>query len=197
MAVVKKEDTKDYVTKDTVARLFGLTSRRIEQLVQDGIIERVQIKGRVRFELEATVQKYVKYLADKAYGRERTDIELTLKEQKLRAEVALKESQGELHRLRTEIAAGKYISVEEVKADYSRFFVVFKNFALSIPGKMAGRLSGSVDPVEAREIENELQKEIKGLLNNFVSRAIVEKPEEEDATKPKRRGRPPKNAEEK
>ena len=38
-----------------------------------------------------------------------------MKEQKLRAEVALKESQGELHRLRTEIAAGKYISIEEVK----------------------------------------------------------------------------------
>ena len=192
MAAVKKEDTKDYVTKDTIARLFGLTSRRIEQLVQDGVIERVQIKGRVRFELEATVQKYVKYLADKAYGRERTDIELTLKEQKLRAEVALKESQGELHRLRTEIAAGKYISVEEVKADYSRFFVLFKNFALSIPGKMAGHLTGFVDPVEAREIENELQKEIKRLLNNFVSRAIVEEAEE-DVTKSIKRGRTPKN----
>ena len=108
--------------------------------------------------------------------------------------MALKESQGELHRLRTEIAQGNYISVEEVKADYSRFFIVFKNFALSIPGKLAGRLSGFVDPVEVREIENELQKEIKGLLDDFVSRAVVEKPQVEDVTKPKRMGRPPKNA---
>ena len=187
-------EEKGYSTKDTIARLFGLSGRRIEQLVEDGTIERVRTKSGVRFETVPTIQRYIKFLSDKAYGRERSDAEAKLKEQKLRADVALKESQGELHRLRTEIAQGNYISVEEVKADYSRFFIVFKNFALSIPGKMAGRLSGFVDPVEVREIENELQKEIKSLLDDFVSRAVVEKPQVEDVTKPKKRGRPPKNA---
>lgn len=190
-----EQDMKGYASKDTICRLFGLTGRRIEQLVADGVIERVKLKsGEVRFETATTIQKYIKYLSDKAYGRERSDKEAELKEQKLRADVALKESQGELHRLRTEIAAGNYISVEEVKADYSRFFIVFKNFALSIPGKMAGRLSGFVDPVEVREIENELQKEVKKLLSDFVSRAVMEKAEPEDVTKPKKRGRPRKNA---
>lgn len=186
---------KGYASKDTICRLFGLTGRRIEQLVSDGIIDRVKTKnGEVRFELAETIQKYIKYLSDKAYGRERSDKEAELKEQKMRADVALKESQGELHRLRTEIALGNYISVEGVKADYSRFFIVFKNFALSIPGKMAGRLSGFVDPVEVREIENELQKEVKKLLSDFVSRAVTEKAEPEDVTKPKKKGRPRKNA---
>ena len=191
-----EQDMKGYASKDTICRLFGLTGRRIEQLVADGVIDRVKTKsGEVRFETAPTIQKYIKYLSDKAYGRERSDKEAELKEQKLRADVALKESQGELHRLRTEIAQGNYISVEEVKADYSRFFIVFKNFALSITGKMAGRLSGFIDPVEVREIENELQKEVKKLLSDFVSRAVVEKAEPEDVTKPKKRGRPRKNAE--
>lgn len=196
----KKSEMRGYATKDTIARLFGLSGRRIEQLVADGVIDRVRIDGgKVRFELASTIQKYVKYLSDKAYGKERSETEAKLKEQKLRADVALKESQGELHRLRTEIAAGKYISVEEVKADYSRFFIVFKNFALSIPGKMAGRLVGYVDPVEIREIENDLQKEVKKLLKNFISRAITEDDvnaaqRQEDVTQPKRRGRPRKNA---
>lgn len=190
-----EQDMKGYASKDTICRLFGLSGRRIEQLVSDGVIDRVKTKsGEVRFELAPTIQKYVKYLSDKAYGRERSDKEAELKEQKLRADVALKESQGELHRLRTEIAQGNYISVEEVKADYSRFFIVFKNFALSIPGKMAGRLSGFVDPVEVREIENELQKEVKKLLSDFVTRATTEKAEPEDVTKPKKVGRPRKNA---
>ena len=190
-----EQESKGYASKDTICRLFGLSGRRIEQLVADGIIDRVKTKtGEVRFELAPTIQKYVKYLSDKAYGRERSDKEAELKEQKLRADVALKESQGELHRLRTEIAQGNYISVEEVKADYSRFFIVFKNFALSIPGKMAGRLSGFVDPVEVREIENELQKEVKKLLSDFVTRATTEKAEPEDVTKPKKVGRPRKNA---
>ena len=190
-----EQESKGYASKDTICRLFGLSGRRIEQLVADGIIDRVKTKsGEVRFELAPTIQKYVKYLSDKAYGRERSDKEAELKEQKLRADVALKESQGELHRLRTEIAQGNYISVEEVKADYSRFFIVFKNFALSIPGKMTGRLSGFVDPVEVREIENELQKEVKKLLSDFVTRATTKKAEPEDVTKPKKVGRPRKNA---
>ena len=191
----KKNEMRGYATKDTIAQLFGLSGRRIEQLVADGVIDRVRIEGGgVRFELAPTIQKYVKYLSDKAYGKERSEAEAKLKEQKLRADVALKESQGELHRLRTEIAAGNYISVEEVKADYSRFFIVFKNISLSIPGKMAGRLAGVVVPVEVREIENDLQKEVKKLLKDFVSRAITEDAVPEDVTQPKRRGRPRKNA---
>jgi len=187
-------ESKSYVTKNTIAKLFGITGRRIEQLVADGVIENVHMKNGVRFEIPSTIQKYTKYLSDKAYGREKAEVEAKLKEQKLRAEVALKESQGELHRLRTDIAAGNYISVEEVKADYSRFFIVFKNFALSIPGKMAGRLSGFVEPVEVREIENDLQKEIQKLLEDFVSRAVIEKEKPVDVTKPKKMGRPRKNA---
>lgn len=191
------DSKKEYVSKNTVCQMFGLTGRRIEQLVADGVIENVHVKSNcVRYDLVDTVQRYTKYLSDKAKGRENLEAEAKLKEQKLRAEVALKESQGELHKLRTEIAAGNYISVEEVKADYSRFFIVFKNFALSIPQKMTGRLAGYVDPVEVREIENDLQKEIQKLLENFVSRATVEK-KQEDVTKPKRMGRPKKDAKKK
>lgn len=193
--MAQQEDMKGYATKDTIARLFGVTGRRIEQLVSDGIIDRVKVSGGVRFELATTIQKYVKYLSDKANGRERSDAEAKLKEQKLKAEVALKESQGELHRLRTEIAIGNYISVEEVRINDSRFFVVFKNFALSIPSKVSGRLAGFLDPVDVREIESDLQREIKNLLSDFVSRAVVEKPKLQDETKPKKRGRPKKNVE--
>lgn len=189
-------DEKGYYRVEVIAQLFGVSVRRIQQLTQDGVINTVQTKQGRRYELAPTIQKYIKYLSDKAYGKSQSETESKLKEQKLRAEVALKESQGELHKLRTEIAAGNYISVEEVKADYGRFFVVFKNFALSIPSKMAGRLTGVVDPVEVREIENDLQKEIKKLLNGFVSRAVVkEKDPQSDVLQPKKRGRPRKNAE--
>ncbi len=189
-----KQSLSGYVSKDTIAQLFGISSRRVEQLVSDGIIERIKVKNEVKFETIPTIQKYLKYLADKAHGRESKSKEAELKEKKMNAEIALKESQGELHRLRTEIAQGNYIAIEEVKADYSRFFIVFKNFALSIPSKLSGRLSGAVDPVEVRAIENDLQKEIKKLLNEFVSRAVTENKKPEDVTKPKKRGRPKKDA---
>ena len=58
-----------------------------------------------------------------------------------------------------------------------------------------------MDPVEVREIENDLQREIKALLKSFVSRAVLPKtaPAASDdaaAMQPKRRGRPRKNAKE-
>ena len=104
----------------------------------------------------------------KAYGKSKSEKEAELREQKLQAEIALKESQGEMHRLKTEIASGKYIDIEEVKMDYSRFFVSFKKFALSLPSRLSGRISGHCDPMEIRSIEKDLNAEIIRLLNSFV-----------------------------
>lgn len=159
---------------EVIAQIFGVSVRRVQQLTQEGICPTIQTSEGRRYELAPTVQRYVKYLSDKAYGKSTSDTEAKLKEQKLRAEVALKESQGELHRLRTEIAAGNYISVEEVKMDYSRFFISFKKFAMSIPSKLAGRLTGFVDPVEVRQLEKDLQTEVTKLLKSFVVCASVE-----------------------
>ena len=73
-----------------------------------------------------------------------------------------------MYRLKTEIASGKYIDIEEVKMDYSRFFVSFKKFALSLPSRLSGRISGHCDPMEIRSIEKDLNAEIIRLLNSFV-----------------------------
>lgn len=151
-----------------IAWLFGVSVRRIQQLTQDGVIETVKTPDGRRYELVPTIQKYVKYLSDKAYNKAHSDRELELKEQKLKAEVALKESQSELHQLRTSIASGKYISVEEVQVDYSKFFVIFKKFALSIPSRMAGIAQTVVDPVIARSLEKDLTREVNTMLQSFV-----------------------------
>ena len=170
-------DKGSYYRTEVIAQLFGVSVRRIQQLTQEGIISTVKTSEGRRYDLVPTIQSYVKYLSDKAYGKSKSEIEAHLKEQKLRADIALKESQGELHKLKTEIAAGQYISIEEIKMDYSRFFVSFKKFAMSIPNRLAGRLSGFVDPVEVRKIEQEMQKEVTKLLNSFVISAVVEEKE--------------------
>ena len=120
----------------------------------------LKVEGRTvrRYELVPTIQAYTKYLADKAYGREQINTEAELKEQKLKAEIALKESQGELHRLRTAIAAGEYISIEEARADYTKFFAVLKRFC-------AGT---RIDPVASRALEKDLNTEINDMLRTFV-----------------------------
>lgn len=161
---------------EIIAKLFGVTVRRIQQLTQEGVLPTTETPEGRRYDLVPTIQKYVKYLSDKAYGKNRSEKELELREQKMKADIALKESQGELHRLKTDIAAGKYIDIEEVKLDYSRFFVTFKKFAMSLPSRMTSMVSGYIEPMEARRIEKDLQGEILKLLTSFVVAGVTELP---------------------
>ena len=155
---------------DVIAQLFGVSVRRVQQLTQEGIIHTVKDPkgGGRKYDLVPTIQEYIKYLSDKAYGREQSDNESKLKDEKMRAEIALKQSQGELHQLKTEIAKGQYISTEDVSTDYQRFFVLFKKFAMAIPSRVGGYIAGYVDPIVERGIEKDLQREINSMLRNFT-----------------------------
>jgi len=166
-----------YVKVEVIAQLFGVTVRRVQQLTQEGIIRTTEVPGQGRrYELVPTIKTYIQYLSDKAYGKGRSEKEAELKEQKLQAEIALKESQGELHRMRREIAAGKYIDIEEVALDYQKFFIVFKRFALSIPARLVSMISDTVSPLNARKIEKAMNEEVKRMLNSFVVAGAAEQP---------------------
>lgn len=121
--MAEEQQQGSFYRVEVIASLFGVTVRRVQQLTQEGIISTTKTKEGNRYELAPTIQRYVKYLSDKAYGKSKSEKESELREQKLQAEIALKESQGEMHRLKTEIASGKYIDIEEVKMDYSRFLL--------------------------------------------------------------------------
>lgn len=168
---------EQWARAEQIAKLFNLSVRRIQQLTQEGIIHSEKVsgqKGRM-YDLVSTIQEYVEYLQNKANGKARSDKELDLKEQKLKAEIALKESQGELHRLKTEIATGKYISVEEVQIDYQKFFIILKKFVLAVPNRVGGLLTGYVDPIVIRSLENDMTKECTEMLNTFVVAAKTAK----------------------
>lgn len=157
-----------YVKPEILKQFFGVSVRRIQQLTQEGVLKTTEVPGQGRrYDLVRSIQTYIQYLSDKAYGKSKSEKEAELKEQKLQAEIALKESQGELHRMRREIAAGKYIDIEEVALDYQKFFVVFKRFALSIPARLVSMITDSVDPLEARKIEKEMNGEVKRMLGGL------------------------------
>ena len=154
---------------DVIAALFNLTVRRIQQLTQEGILPTVETADGRRYELVPTIQRYTKYLSDKAYGKKTSEAESELKQEKLRAEIELKNLQGDYRQLQNDIMSGKFIEVDKVKSDYRRFFITFKKFALGIPSKLSARLGGIIDnPSEVRAIEAELNQDVITLLNGFV-----------------------------
>lgn len=192
----KPEETENaiLVSSDELGEWLGMTTRRILQLTKDGILEKATGQNGVtsrKYDLKDNVQGYIKYLRDKASGRATVD-EAELKRKKLEADIALKESQGELHQLKTAIASGQYISVEEVQIDYEKFFTTFKTFAAGLPARVVGLVAGSLEPVEARRLEKELSEDISRCLTSFAVAGTEDKPAPKLA--PKKRGRPRKNA---
>lgn len=167
--MTEEELDGQYVKVEIIAWIFGVTVRRVQQITQEGIIKTTKVPGEgSRYELVPTIKMYIKYLSDKSRGKNRSEKEIELRQQKLEAEIALKESQGEIHRIKAEIAAGKYIDVNEVALDYQKFFVIFKRFALGIPSRLVSMISDSLEPLEARRVEKEMVAEVKRMLHAFV-----------------------------
>lgn len=165
-----------------IAQLLGKTVRRIQQLTQEGVLEtEIPSGGGIRkYRTCATIQRYVSYVENRAResGESSRAAELTLK--KLEAEVELKESQGQLHRLKTAIAEGEYIAVDQVTEELTDFMSQFKRFALNLPTRMGGVMSGYAEHAAVKEMENAMREEMEELLRSFADGASVREEEEHE-----------------
>nr|WP_300168616.1 hypothetical protein [uncultured Flavonifractor sp.] len=170
----------EWATTTVIAQLLGKTVRRVQQLTQEGILEtQVPPQGGARkYRTCETVQRYLSHVAQKAQeaGDSGRAAQLALK--KLEAEVELKESQGQLHRLKMAIAEGKYLPARQATEDLAEFLARFRVFALQIPPRIAGTLAGYTDALTVRTMEQSMRNEVEGMLAAFVDAA---QPEEAQA----------------
>lgn len=176
----------EWASTTAIAQLIGRSTRRVQQLTQDGVLstEVPPGGGARRYRTARTIQDYMAYqeqkIRDELSGS--TLEELTIK--KLQAEVDLKESQGALHKLKTAIAEGKYLPAEQVQGDLSDFLRRLKQFADRIPARAAGTMSGYLDGAAARAMKKDLQQELDGLFEAFVAAAHIQDTGREDDDPP-------------
>ena len=176
----------EWASTTAIAQLIGRSTRRVQQLTQDGVLstEVPPGGGARRYRTARTIQDYMAWQEQKA----REDLsgstleELTIK--KLQAEVELKESQGALHKLKTAIAEGKYLPAEQVQGDLSDFLRRLKQFSDRIPSRAAGTMSGYLDGAAARAMKKDLQQELDGLFEAFVAAAHIQDTGREDDDPP-------------
>jgi phage terminase Nu1 subunit (DNA packaging protein) len=171
----ENEVEKIEVTTRTLAQLFGVTARRIQQLSEDGVLPFRLVRNRRTYNLVESVQKYTKFLKDGEKTADQQDLEAKLKKQKLEAEIALKESQAELHEMKTRLFDGQIIEVDDVKDDYIAFFKVFKRLVNGIAPRVAGQLSGQVDAMTVRKIEHDINDDLNECMETFVVQGMSSK----------------------
>lgn len=100
-------------------------------------------------------------------GNSEENKSVNLQKKKLEAEIAFKEAQSDLSRLKADIAEGKYLEKEIVEAELARFFLVFKKSSMSLSRKLSGEVSAYVEPLEARRIEKSLTEIINDALEQM------------------------------
>lgn len=166
----------EWADTGAIGELVGLSERRIQQLTRSGVLETEIPPGRKarKYRTCQTVRTYIAHVRQKAQDDAEGAAELEeLGLKKLRAEVELKESQGELHRLKTAIAAGKYVDTENAGRELAEFLRSFRQFALDIPARAVRSIPGQVDAVTAKAMERAMRTELETMLAAFTD-AVLE-----------------------
>ncbi len=141
---------------DVIAKLFEFDGvRRVDQLVQDGIISPTIIKEngrRVRkYDLIPTVQQYIRYLKDKAERR----ASATTSEDSARlveADLRYKEARAAKVELETEELRGQMHRQEDVEFVVSDMIAKLRAGILALPGQLAVDCAEAKTPTETAAI---------------------------------------------
>ena len=128
------------VDSKTIAALFDMTPRRVQQLTKDGVIAAVKEGNANRYDLLPTIQRYIRYLTAKANGREPSK-KADLKRSKADiAALQLSELEGTMHRS------------EDVEAVMTDLVYNIRSMLVALPGRLAVDVTGAATPAEASEI---------------------------------------------
>lgn len=141
-------------TTSELAGIMGLTPRRLQQLVKDGLLETVE-EG--RFLLGESVQRYITYLK----GGEKSDEERRLDLEKKRAEVTMKKARARREELQTAELDMNMFRAEDVQAFTEDLVYTFKGSIMALPPRVAVDVAEESNPAACGEI---IKKEVRRLL---------------------------------
>lgn len=146
-----------------IAKIFGVSTRRVEQLKSEGVIKG---EGKpTKYDLLPTIQAYIKYLSDKAYGREKKQTDAQLETAKLEAEKRIKTAKAEMAELELKELQGKMHRAEDVEAIVTDHVFFLRSMLMAMPGKLAVDLAGTHT---AAEQADRVKQEIYYILENLA-----------------------------
>lgn len=148
-----------------IAKLFGVTDRRVQQLAKDGVIPAASVRP-YKFDLLPTVQAYIRYLSDKANGKESKSADTVQAEaDKLRAEADLKQSKAKIAEMQLKELEGKMHRSEDVEAVMNDLAYTVRSMIMALPGRLAMDI---VQTSNANEASALIRSECYKILNELA-----------------------------
>lgn len=122
---------------DIIAKLFDLDVRRVQQLAKEGVLPAASQRP-YKFDLLPTVKAYIRYLRDRANGKEaKTADTVKAEADKLRAEADLKQSKAKIAELQLKELEGKMHRSEDVEALTNDLVYTARSMIMALPGRLA------------------------------------------------------------
>lgn len=157
------EQKKNLQSTQVLAKLFGVSTRRIEQLKAEGIIKG---EGKpTKYDLLPTVQTYIKYLSDKANGREKKELDSKKASQKLDGEARLKLAKAEIEEMKLKELRSELHRADDVEAIMTDHVLYLRSMLLGLPGKLAVDCA-KLD--KAPEVADRIKKEVYLMLESLA-----------------------------
>lgn len=122
---------------EIMAKLFELDPRRVQQLAKEGVLPAASQRP-YKFDLLPTVKVYIRYLRDRANGKEaKTADTVKAEADKLRAEADLKQSKAKIAELQLKELEGKMHRSEDVEAMTNDLVYTARSMIMALPGRLA------------------------------------------------------------
>lgn len=159
MATNTQQPSRNLVDSQILASLFGLTTRRIQQLASEGVIPSIREKGGVnKYDLLAAIRGYVVFLQRRVESQMQGGIDDTVNEsRKLRADADLKDVKARIAEMELDELQAKMHDAEDVQKMTEDLILVIREKLEALPKKLARKLTTVSSPVEVSEI---IRKEV-------------------------------------
>lgn len=182
-------DVEQEITSAELAKVIGVSARRVQQLAKDGTLSPVSLKP-TKFKLNEAVADYIKFLNSTLGDAQLTKKAKNAKNEKMIYEAGIKKSQEEIEKLKLGELKGHLHRSEDVRMAFDDLVMSFRASVLAMPGRLSMDVSKETSPAICSTI---ISKECNRVLeelshheydpNEYIKKA--EAREREEAKKDK------------
>lgn len=159
MAEAKITDETTVSTTE-LAKVLGLSARRIQQLAQDGTVPPAT---RGRFRLNDSVRRYITFISGNKMSEEEKKVEKTRK----MAEAQIKAAKATVAKLEASELQGKMHRSEDVEAITEDMANTLRSLLLALPGRLAVDVHQADSAAEASVIIRKAVHEVMEEMSRY------------------------------
>lgn len=162
----KPQEPAGYCTTAVLANLFDITSQWVGELTKNGVIKKHDTEVGPRYNVVEATRSYVRYLREKASGRDKDDSTAKKEAEKLAAEVRIKNAKADYAELELQELQGKMHRSEDVEKMTMQLVYTIRSGLIALPGRLAVDVMNADNASEASVI---IRREVNAVLDELAN----------------------------